>query len=385
MRALPLLWALVAAGFLDELASGVFAAVPDIEADMDLSHAGAMAVVFGVPGAVALVVEPALLVFADAHPALRQRLVVVGLLGMALALVGAAFAPGPVALAAALGLAFVANGLGVNLAQATMVEAAGDASPRWLTRWVAAGTLGDLAGPLALAAAAVLGVGWRGALLGMAALLAAHALVLATGAFPEPDDDDDDAARAPLREVLSRPAVWGWVAAVGLCGLLDETFVALASAWLAARFGASLALRGLILGGATAGGIAGLAGLDRALAAGQSPRRLLAGFSAATLLVLGAWMSAPDLFTSTVLLVLLEGVVAPLYPLAQAEAFRALPGRAPLIEAMQGLLSPLDWALPVVLGAVADRWGLPWAFAALALQPVGLWLAARYLPDGEAP
>jgi MFS family permease len=324
--------------------------------------------------------------WADRHPRHRRALVVGGLLGMAASLLGVALAPSPPLFAVAMGCLFVTNGLGVNLSQATLMDATPDEQPLWMTRWVTAGTLGDLAGPLCLSAAAWAAVGWRGAMAAIAALVATHALWLARQPFPEPSDGDDgeatwtDAVRTALRDRI----LLSWVGGVALCGLLDETFVALASAWLARAFDASLAVRGAVVGGATLGGVLGLVVLERLLARGTPGRTLLLLASCATGIGLAAWLAAPTLATSALLLFALEAVAAPLYPLAQAEAFRALPDRAALVEALQSVLAPVDWLLPVALGLLADRWGLGWALGALAAQPIGLALLAWLAPVAEA-
>src|SRR5690606_32828389 len=137
------------------------------------------------------------------------------------------------------------------------------------------------------------------------------------------------------------------------CGLMDEVLVAFGSAWLGEAFGASLAERGVSLGIGTLGGVLGLVGLDRALAAGADPVRRLRAVSAASLVAFAAWLASPTLLLSTAALFLLEVALSQLYPLAMAQAHRALPGRSARVEAVAALLAPFDLVAPVLLGLVA--------------------------------
>ncbi|MCB9677682.1 MAG: MFS transporter [Alphaproteobacteria bacterium] len=359
-----------------------FVALVDIQTEFGTDHATAMAMAFTVPGVLATLVEPPLVLLADRWPTYRRAFVVSGLLGMGIALGLGAMASGPVWLALALCMMFVGNGVGVNLAQATLMDADPERREHWMARWVLMGTLGDIAGPLLLGVLAWWGFGWRVAMGFLAAVVVAHAILLAFRPFPSPTDDDADDEeevgwRTALAEAAQNRTLLAWLGGVALCGLLDEVFVALGAAWLEERFGATAAERGFALSLGTVGGVAGLAVLERGLSRGGDPMRWLRGASGGSIVALVAWLAAPDLVSSTVALVVLEALVVMLYPLAQARAYRALPGRSALVAALGGLLAPVDFVAPVLLGWIADRAGLLVALGLLGLQPFGLWLLAR--------
>jgi hypothetical protein len=61
-----------------------------------------------------------------------------------------------------------------------------------------------------------------------------------------------------------------------------------------------------------------------------------------------------------------------LFPLAKAQAYRALPGQSGLVVALESMLQPVELALPLLLGAALDAWGSSVAMALLAVQPVYL-------------
>jgi MFS family permease len=161
---------------LDELAGVGSVASPDIERDLGLSYVAFTLVLFTAPQVLALVAEPPLLLLAAHRPHQRKLLTVGGLVMMALGLLGAAAAPSGAMLALALGLAFIGSGLGVNLAQATLMDAAPDRRDSMMTRWALLGELGDLGTPLLLAGLGALTLGWRSAFAVVGASLMLHAL-----------------------------------------------------------------------------------------------------------------------------------------------------------------------------------------------------------------
>lgn len=65
---------------------------------------------------------------------------------------------------------------------------------------------------------------------------------------------------------------------------------------------------------------------------------------------------------------------APLYPIAKARAYRALPGQSGMVNALGHIFGPATLALPLFLGFVADQFGLVTALLILAAQPAGLLL-----------
>ena len=56
----------------------------------------------------------------------------------------------------------------------------------------------------------------------------------------------------------------------------------------------------------------------------------------------------------------------------KAKAYESLPGRSGTAAAILGLFSPIGLALPVVMGAVADRASLSAAIAVTAAAPLAI-------------
>jgi FSR family fosmidomycin resistance protein-like MFS transporter len=372
---------------LDELAGVAFLAAPEIQAEHGLRYATAALVLFVLPQLAGLLLEPPLYLLADRYP--RKPFVVGGLVAMGTGLVLAAVSAGPWTLTASLALAFVGSGLGVNLSQATLMDARTGDRERLMARWALMGTIGDLGTPVLLGALAAASFGWRVACALIGTLIVAYALLLVPVRFPdaagdEGSEEEEPPVREALRAALRNRRLTTWLFGAWLCNLMDEIFVTFAALHLDRALGASAETRALLLGGLLAAEIAGLALTERLLAR-LEPLALLRAASAACAVAYAGWMAAPGVASSAVLLAVVGFCSAPLYPIAQAQVYRALPGASGMANALGALFTPLDLVLPLLLGVVADRLGLPAALSVLALQPVGLFVIAHaHGPDRVA-
>jgi fucose permease len=164
--------------------------------------------------------------------------------------------------------------------------------------------------------------------------------------------------------------------------MLDEILVAFASLHLRERLGAGVSERSVVLMAFMGGMLVGLVITERLLARFE-PLRLLRVAGGAGAVAYVAWIFAPSLAWSATLLGIVGLVAAPLYPIAQARAYRALPGRSGMVNAAAALFVPLDLTLPFILGLIADHIGLPVALAMLGLQPLGLAVIAATTAEGR--
>ncbi|HLU68854.1 MAG TPA: MFS transporter [Kofleriaceae bacterium] len=388
---------------LDELYSGVPSiGAPAIQRDLGASYQEAAWALLLVPTLVALAIEPALFLLADRHG--RAWFVRGGALAMALAAFAAAAAPSIPVLTAAVALSFVATGAAVTTAQAALVDVHPHDRERVMTRWTMMGVLGDLAAPALAAALAAASLGWRGAYLVVGAAVGVWAIALMRVRFPagrggaaagDGDDGDGDGGDgggegddAPLLSslwmALRRRRLLAWLFGAALCELLDEILVIFAALHLRDELGAGEAARALMIGGLVLGEAVGLALAERMLRRGP-PLRLLALSGGACAVTYLAWLAAPTLWLSAILLVLVGLTAAPLYPITMAQAYAALPDRAGAVQAAGHLFTPLTMLLPWLLGWLADHHGTAAALLVLLAQPVGitiLALAARRREPG---
>ena len=134
----------------------------------------------------------------------------------------------------------------------------------------------------------------------------------------------------------------------------------------------------LVFGTLQAIGLAGYLLVSERLLSRVAPVRLLGLCAAACGLCYGAWLCVSSLWASAILLVLVGACSAPLYPLAAAQAYAALPGRSGAVNAAGHLFTPLSAALPLFLGWLADTHGTGAALIVLLAEPIGLFLVAAY-------
>lgn len=373
----------MAVDFLDEFAGVPFVGAPDVRTAFGLRYETAALVLFALPRLAGLLLEAPLYVLADRFP--RKPFVVGGLgaLGLFLAVAGAS--PNSLTFGLALALAGATSGIGVNLAQATLVDVHPEDGERLMARWAFMGALGDLATPVLFASLAAFALGWREAFLTTGLLFVIYAAALLPFRFPAARVGADGLppVRAAVRSALASRGLLLWLFGVWLCGMMDEILVAFAALRLDA-LGASVGERSLILAGFVGGSLTGLLATDRLLRRVDA-MRLLRAAGTCCALAYGAWILAEDSRVSGVLLAIVGFCASPLYPIAQAQAYRALPGQSGLVNAVGTLFAPLDVALPFVLGLVADRAGLGPALTVLALQPLGLLIIASGRAQGRGP
>jgi MFS family permease len=364
------------------------ASSPELASAFDVAGATAAAIALAAPPVLATLVEPPLLLLADRAPD-RRPWVRAGLLAMAAACALAAVAPNLVVLVVALALLGPSTGLACGVAEAGLVDMEPGRAEQRLTRWTLLGVIGDVAAPAMLAAAVAVGADWRGAVLGVAAATTAVALLvppLPRMAVAAASGTEAPPMRAVLAGSLRDRRLLAWTAGMFLCTLMDEIFAAFAALHIAERFGADPQARALVLGAFLAGGAGGLLVQERVLAA-VSPRRLLAALAATCAAAYLAWIAAPSLAVSAVLAAVVGLTCAGQYPLAQAQAYRAVPGRRGVVNALSALLTPIEVVLPIGLAAMAASLGVTAVLLVLAVQPLGLLALALLAPRdaGDRP
>jgi MFS family permease len=266
-----------------------------------------------------------------------------------------------------------ATGIACGTAQAALVDAAPVEGEGTLSRWALYQSMGDLAAPLLLAGLALFGSGLRAAFVVAAALAMAQALLVRAGpplprAMPASEEESDEPGRAGLRGAIL------WCGAGVLCTLMDEALVSFGALHLEA-LGATPLQRGLALGAATLAAIGALVVVER-IPARLSGMRLLLVSSGGCAAVFAGCLVSSSLPVCAALLAVTFGLAAPLHPVVSARAFAALPGRSTVVNIVNSTMATVELAIPLLLGAIADRFGVRAALAAMILEPVALFAVA---------
>jgi MFS family permease len=351
---------------------------PDIERSFRLSHTATAVTLFLVPGVAQLVLDPVWFWLSERMG--RPWLVRGSLAIMAATMFVAAAAPGPVTLACALSLWGVATGAATSLTELTLIDRQPDQRARTLARWTLLALIGDLSAPILFGALALFGhVGlggetWRTGFAIVGGLLAVWAIATSLRPFPDAAvtaDDDEPPLWQAVREAIRDRVLIGWLFGTALCSLLDEILIVFGSIYVRDELGASAAEQTVVIGAFIAGGAIGLIGLERLLVRHSEHRMMVvAGTACGAAFV--AWLAAPTVWLSVLLIIPVGATAAPLYPLATAQAYARCPGRSSVVLVASHLFAPLVLALPWLLGWIADHAGTVAALALLAAQPVGL-------------
>jgi FSR family fosmidomycin resistance protein-like MFS transporter len=303
----------------------------------------------------------------------RRRIMLAGDVVFAIATAVFATAPSFAVLLVAACLFWPASGAFVGLAQATWMDLVPGATEHNMARWVVAGSIAGVVGPLVLIGAIATGPGWRGATL-LCVLLTFPVLAAASRLrFPEPHPETSDlrsAFRGAIR-AFRNGALLRWLALGQLTDLLQDVFLGYLALYLVDVAGATPGVAGAGVAILTAAALAGdvlLLPMLRRL----DGLRYLRWSAAAMLVVYPAFLLAGGVGTKLALLVPIGALRAGWYAIVQGRLYAELPGRGGTALAIG---APADLAgsiLPLAIGVAAVRFGFGPAMWVLAVAPVSL-------------
>lgn len=265
-----------------------------------------------------------------------------------------------------------ATGAFVSLAQATLMDLAPERRERNMAWWTLAGSFGYVGGPVVLTVALWIGVGWRGALAGLA--LVALSLTLAARRLPSVLHRDGGSLAQSLAaalRALRRREVLRWLALLEAAGLLLDVLFYFLALYLVDVAGWSVVEAAFGVAVWTGAGLVGDALLIPVL-------RLVRGTTYLRASALGAlvcyplFLAAPGHWSKLALLAALGLLNSGWYAIPKAGLYRALPGQSGAAIALGGLTGLVSAAVPLSIGVAADIVGLELTMWALLLAPVGL-------------
>jgi MFS transporter, FSR family, fosmidomycin resistance protein len=384
------LFAALAVEFADELVDGTkSAAMPLIRHDLSLSYLQ-VGLLAAVPLLLGSLIEAPVGVLSGTGRR-RRRFILAGGLVFTGAILGMAVAPTFVILLAAMVIFFPASGTFVSLTQSAIMDADPDRRAQHMARWTLAGSVGDVAGPLLVAAVLAAGGNWRAAfaLVAVAAAVSWLAVAAAGNTAGGADEEDDTeqsgwpGVRAAAR-ISARAGALRWLALLEVSDLLLDVFSAFLALYLVSAAHASPAVAALGVAVRLGAGLAGDALLIPVLERFDSLRVLRVSVLAAGLLF-PAFLLVPGLGLKLGMLAGLSIATAPWYPVLKAGLFASLPGRSGLAVSLGSVAGLAGGLGPLAVGLLAQHFGLGWAMAALALVPVAMLAApGRSRPPGPA-
>jgi predicted MFS family arabinose efflux permease len=173
-----------------------------------------------------------------------------------------------------------------------------------------------------------------------------------------------------------RPGVLRWLVLLQVSDLLLDVFTGFLALYLVAVVHATPAQAALAVAIRLGAGLAGDAALIRALRHAGGLRLLRASAATAAVAFPG-FLLVPGLWPKLVLLACVSVITAPWYPVLQAQLYGSLPDQSGVVVSLSSAAGLLGGAAPLAIGLLAQRFGLAWALAGLAIAPLcllgGLW------------
>jgi FSR family fosmidomycin resistance protein-like MFS transporter len=378
--AFPLTLLFLLIEFFDELHYGVQgAALPYIRNDLGLTYAQA-GLLLGLPGLLGSFFEPVIMLFGDTS--LRKSLIILGgssLVGVVI-LLGTA-QTFPIALIA-MTISFLASGAFVTLSQATLMDLNPNRQPQMMARWTLAGSIGNLAGPLLVAAVFTQGLSWRVNYLILAVPAFALTLLLLVSKFPpRPQRLTDDAqpheSETPLSllsglwQAVRNIHLMRWLVLLDFADLLLDVFLSYSALYFSDVVGLASAQVAVTMSAMMAAGLLSNIALIPILEKVDG-RRLVRVTALISGVGYAAWLLAPWVWAKIGLALAVRLSTLGWYEVLQGEAYAALPGRSGTVMALNSITGLLGGVLIWSVGWLAEQTGLQTAMWLLLAGPLSL-------------
>jgi FSR family fosmidomycin resistance protein-like MFS transporter len=366
--------------FLDEIVDGTLrAAWPFIRHDLNLSYAE-IGLLISLPGILAnFLIEPVVGILADIWR--RRALILGGGIVFAAALMLAAFSGGFAPLFVAFALLFPASGAFVNISQVVLMDLKPERREQFMARWTFAGSVGNVAGPLALGLFIAAGLGgWRGLFTAIAASTLLTVFILSRSSFTEPSREEGRTGFASLLGgirvalgSLGRREVLRWLALLELADFMQRGLQSYLALYFVDVAGLSETRAGLALvvwmGAVLPGDLLLIPLLERVR--GLSYLRWSA---AATLTFFILFLVVPGVSFKLASLGLMGFTSAGWYAILKAQLYAEMPGRSGTVMTLGNVFGLIGDLVPLGFGIFAGAFGLQAAMWLLTASPLALLL-----------
>jgi len=347
------------------------AAWPAIRRDLALNYA-AIGLLLAVPGVVSGIVEPALGLLGNSNK--RRMIISAGGMAFAAALLLVSIAGSFLGLLVAFVVLYPASGAFVALSQASLMDQDPAGHEKYMARWVLAGSVGVVLGPLAFAAAIRTGWGWRGLCLVLA--LGTIPLVLASRhparQHNTPAHPFCDSLRTAWHALRNREVI-RWLVLLQITDLLGDVLTGFLALYFVDVVHVSVADSAFAIVIWTVSGLLGDALLVPLLnrTSGVPQLRISALLA---LLVYPCLLIVPGLGFKLILLAVLGLLHAGWYAIPQGRLYGELHDNSGVVVAVSNIAGLPAQAFPLILGILAQGFGLEPALWCCLLAPIALLL-----------
>lgn len=365
--------------FMDEFVFGAReAAWPLIRDELGLTYLQ-IGVLLSAPNVVSSLIEPIIGVLGDVW---KRRVLILGggvVFGVTCVLVASSMSFWTLLLA--FSLMYPASGAFVSLAQASLMDYEPDRHQQNMARWTFAGSVGVVAGPIALGAAVWLGLGWRGLFVVFGLLF--FALVGLAARYPLGHRDPVSAPSAARPDVgfwqgmwdalgaLRRRDVLRWLILLDFSDLMLDVLLGYLALYFVDVVGGTAVQAGIAVAVWSGVGLVGdflmIPLLERVKGLAYLRWSVLT-----TLVLFPAFLLLPSLIGKIVLVGLIGLANAGWYSILQGKLYSAMPGQSGAVMTVSGVFGLVGQGLPFLIGAMAQYYGLNVAMWLLLLGPVVL-------------
>ena len=362
--------------FLDEFVYGAReAAWPLIRDDLSLSYIQ-VGLLLGLPNIIASAVDPLLGILADTDR--RPLLILSGGFLFALACLLTALSTSFWWLFLAFSILYAASGAFVSISQASLMDAEPTRREINMARWAFMGSLGVVAGPLALSAVTLLGGSWR-LLFGLFSVLAVLALLQTRRHVQAGRELASVTPAESLKTSLKRAVaalknreVLRWLTLLEFSNLMLDILLGFLALYFVDIVGATPAQAGAAV---AIWSVAGLIGdfLVIPLLEKVPGLKYLRWSVIVELALFPLFLLIPGLWFKYILIALLGLFNAGWYPILKSQLYEAMPGKSGAVITLGGLFGIGGQLLPLGIGFAAQAVGLATAMWIFLLGPVVLW------------
>ncbi|HLF91584.1 MAG TPA: MFS transporter [Anaerolineales bacterium] len=378
-RLTPFILTLLLIEFLDELVFGAReAAWPLVRDDLGLTYVE-IGLLLAIPGFLANFIEPVIGVLGDVWK--RRVLVLGGGIFFAGALLLTAFSQNFWVLLLSFVIFYPSSGAFVSLSQAALMDEEPDRHEQNMARWTFAGSLGVVAGPLALGAAIWLNLGWRGLYAVFGGLTLLLVVYAARYRFPakspvpkESDEVPSPGFRQGLRlafRALKRREVLRWLVLLEFSDLMLDILLGFLALYLVDIAGGTPAQAGI--GVAVWSGF-GLLGDFLLIPLLERVKGLdyLRVSVIVEMILYPLFLLMPGYWIKLVILGLMGLFNAGWYAILKGQLYASMPGQSGTVMTLGSVSGLVGQLIPLGVGMFAQWLGLGWAMWVMLLGPVAL-------------
>jgi MFS transporter, FSR family, fosmidomycin resistance protein len=364
---------------LDELIYGLDGAVlPRLKDDLALSYTQ-IGLLFTIPGLIALAGEPLIGLLGDTRQ--RRVLVVGGIAATAFGLLLTGITQTFETLLLAFSIVGIASGAYVNLAQATLVDRNPARAEQTMARWTLLGSIGVSAAPILVTIVLALGYGWRGLYVVLSVVAGLYTFLLARLQFDlhAGATEESISARELWRNLLAafrRRELLRWVILTELADLMLDKLLEVTGLYFHNVVGVSFAEASGAVALCTIAGFVGNVLLVPALER-FSGTRLLRATAMIALVLYVAFLLVPLAWLKFLLIGAIAFTTSSWFAVLRGKTYATLPGQSGLVVAITAFANVTNLLVPLLLGQLADAFGLTWAMWLLALGPLALCFGLR--------